>query len=91
MSEDATEDTRHYGSARILSPVAVGRVYLDTDLAELRKLAEINPELAQKVIDQRLKETDNERWRYALGTTIVAGLAALLFATWRGAKRGDGR
>lgn len=86
MSENTFKDNKQYGSARILSPVAIGRVYLDTDLAELRRLAEINPELAEKIVDQRLKEAENERWRYALGTAIVAGLAAVLVAAWRGAK-----
>ncbi|MGV6876677.1 hypothetical protein ACUSIJ_28925 [Pseudochelatococcus sp. B33] len=85
-NDDATRDE----GARIFNPVAVaiGHIRLDADLAELRKIAEQSPDLAHKIVDQRLRETENERWRYALGAVIVAGLAALLFATWRGAKRG---
>ncbi|MGV6875890.1 hypothetical protein ACUSIJ_24795 [Pseudochelatococcus sp. B33] len=89
MAETAPNgDAQRYGRARIFNPVAIGHVHLDADLAELRKIAEQSPDLAHKIVDQRLKATDNERWRYALGAAIVAGLAAVLIAAWRGAKSG---
>ncbi|MGV6875290.1 hypothetical protein ACUSIJ_21680 [Pseudochelatococcus sp. B33] len=82
------DDATRHGKTRIFNPVAIGHVHLDTELAELRKIAEQSPDLAHKIVDQRLKETENERWRYALGTAIVAGLATVLIAAWRGAKSG---
>lgn len=84
----ADEDPQRHGTARIFNPIAIGHIHLDNDLAELRKIAERTPDLAHKIVDQKIKEAGNDRWRYALGTMIVAGLATLLFATLRRTKRG---
>lgn len=85
----ANDDGRRHGRSRIFNPVAIGHIHVNnTDLGELRRIAELSPDLAHKIADQRLRETENERWRYALGTAVVAGLATMLVAAWRGARKG---
>lgn len=58
--------------------------YHGNDLAELRKLAEVSPELAEKLIDQRDREDqrDHASYRFGLGATIFLVLGALVCLTF---------
>lgn len=56
-----------------------GNVHLHgNDLAELRKIAEVNPELAEKIVDQRDGEDIRAHASYRFGLVTVVGLLTIL-------------
>lgn len=52
--------------------------YHANDIAELRKLAEVDPDLAAKIIEQRDREHARERASYNFGMLCAVGLLAMV-------------
>lgn len=66
---EGNEESRRDGGSFI-----IGQLHFHgNDLAELRKIAEINPDLAHKIVDQRDNEDAREHGSYRIGL-IVAGV-----------------
>ena len=55
--------------------------YAGNDLAELAKIAAIDPNLAQRVVEQRDKSDQREHTSERIGMITIAGLSALTLLT----------
>lgn len=72
---EVVRDTPRGGGARYLS---IGTLhYHGNDLAELRKIAEVSPELANKIVDQRDKEDSRANTSYRFGIVSSALLVSV--------------
>lgn len=74
--QDEEGERQSSAGARIL---AIGNLhYHGNDLTELRKLSETNPQLAEKVVNQRDKESERDHYSYRFALVSTVSLVALV-------------